>query len=145
MRAFLATSPRLAVGGHHHMSHDVTERFHGERWFEARVVILDADAKRTLSRSSTLTRSRWSSWTHVPGREMGVYVVSDVGRRRPIQGTIATNRSISRKSSLSTEHRDGRGAEIGVRRLGSRDHPQKSLAISAADVLRLKIKAAFST
>lgn len=27
------------------LSHDVTERFHGERWFEARVVILDADGE----------------------------------------------------------------------------------------------------
>lgn len=45
MRAFLATSPRLAVGGHHHLHHDVTERFHGAQWFESRVVILAADGE----------------------------------------------------------------------------------------------------
>jgi len=45
MRAFLATSPRLAVGGHYHLHHDVTERFHGAQWFESRVVILDADGE----------------------------------------------------------------------------------------------------
>lgn len=45
MRAFLATSPRLAVGGHYHLFQDVTERFDGEQDFESRVVILDADGE----------------------------------------------------------------------------------------------------
>ncbi|MFM9921316.1 metallophosphoesterase [Lacisediminihabitans sp. H27-G8] len=45
LRAFLATTPRLAVGGHYHLFHDVTERFHGQESFEARVVVLDADGE----------------------------------------------------------------------------------------------------
>lgn len=45
MRAFLATSPRLAVGGHYHLHHDVTERFHGAQWFESRVVILAVEGE----------------------------------------------------------------------------------------------------
>ncbi|QNE46227.1 hypothetical protein F1C58_04415 [Glaciihabitans sp. INWT7] len=45
LRAFLATTPRLAVGGHYHLFHDVTGRFPGKQEFEARVVVLDADGK----------------------------------------------------------------------------------------------------
>ncbi|MBC7760526.1 MAG: hypothetical protein H7201_01740 [Candidatus Saccharibacteria bacterium] len=45
LRAFLATIPRLAVGGHHHLFHDVTERFSGKQSFESRVVVLNADGE----------------------------------------------------------------------------------------------------
>ena len=45
LQAFLAATPRLAVGGHYHLFHDVTERFPGRPEFEARVVVLDADGE----------------------------------------------------------------------------------------------------
>ena len=45
LRAFLTTTPRLAVGGHYHVFHDKTDWFHGKESFEARVVILAADGE----------------------------------------------------------------------------------------------------
>ena len=45
LRAFLTTTPRLAVGGHYHVFHDMTDWFHGKESFEARVVILAADGE----------------------------------------------------------------------------------------------------